>query len=186
MSKDIKKPLVDVKAAYKERKGKFEKSMDTWTPKELEEHKRRVESFYKTGTASVNLLGDFSNDPTNVYYWHTVDKNHENKLKRRRDLGWAVASRADIENAEISVSSKYGDIRGETAVIANHGDVKAILLKIPRDLYNFNREMKRNISNKQTGLDIKGDRVAIKEKLEAERIVRHRDEGMISIEDINK
>lgn len=170
---------------FQQRKDKFEKKLETWTQEEIEEHKRTVAKFYGTGTGMASLLGDFRHDKNNVYHWHVVTKDHENKIHRRFAVGWRLASMEDIEHAHITASSKYGEIHGLSGVIANHGaDSKAILLKIPRHIHELNERLKHEANERNSRKDSKGVTSNYKEYKGNYSDVHHRDDGVVSVDDL--
>lgn len=170
------------KDQFQKAKDKFQKKMSEWSPEELQEHLNAL-SFDALDREAL-YLGDFSWDPNNVYYWHTVERNSEIKLAKRFALGYRYATPEDASRAKISLPTKLSEVDGSSIVIADHGDVKAILLKIPKEVKEFNQKTKENLRAKERNRDYKGNEVQVKNVVEGHKDVRQRYEGSISIDDI--
>ena len=154
-------------------KDKFQKEMSQWTDEELQEHASNLERFYRAGsTMSSNTLGDFSHDPNYRYHWHTLDGN-DTKMHVRQALGWTFATQEDALAAGISPDRLAGD----SVVEMSHNSHRAVLLKIPRELDEFNRRAKEKISKNQKVLDSSGQAVSVTEVEEdKQNVVRNRRE----------
>jgi hypothetical protein len=166
MNKSKKQYLKD----FKEEQTKFERDVKTWTEEEIEEHTRNVARVYSE-SFNTNKLGDFSHDKDHVYYWHTLTKGADERLKARKALGYSLASYEDIKGSGLEGQT----IDGETCVTMNHGNANAILLKIPRKLKELNDQIKEKA--RSGAYDYQGKKVKQSVSLKGNSIEVFRDEG---------
>ncbi len=126
----------------KEYKDSVQEKRAELTEDELAVRRKAISRQLKINSNSSDLLGDVNADPNFVYKWHTITKDSDIKLKRRFDMGYALAPKEDIEKLNIGSSSTYGKVKGSSAVLANHGSHQAVLLRIPKEHAVLNQQIK--------------------------------------------
>src|SRR6266542_1011178 len=140
---------------YEEKLKKFEKTMDTWTPEEIQSHIEETTEYY-AGDNINGLLGDFTWDKQHQYHWHVIGGDSDLKLSKRMKMGWRYAPVDVIERAGISMTAKRTKMDGSTVVLANHKSSKALLLRIPKELFELNQTIKERVRNSKSLVDVKG------------------------------
>lgn len=169
------------KQDVKERAAEIEKKVSDWTEEDMIKHMSMAADVYrdrKTG----NRLGDFSFDPAHRYYWHVEDGNPD-KLRFRRKLGWGFATRADAEKAGL-IDDRVSDqtVDGHTCVEMSHKSDRAVLLKIPVELYNMNERVKERLKQNRPVLDSEGKEAGITKVHESDtKTVGKRVEQMLTM-----
>jgi hypothetical protein len=112
--------------------------------------------------------------------WHAVYEDHAHNLQRRRALGWVYADHEDAQRAGVEVTSAQTDLDGASYVLADHKNVKSILLKIPKEINRLNSEAIRAIRNKESLKDVYGNLTSEKvTQRNGSSITIERDEGTI-------
>jgi hypothetical protein len=150
----------DFKKQIAKTKEKVNEAVANWTEDQLQEHMAKVASIYQNHK-NANKLGDFEWDSENVYFWSTYDDNPA-KLPERQALGWGFATREDAKRAGLTdslVSETTAD--GETCVEMSHKSHRAVLLKIPRELYEMNKKVRERVKQNRPVFDSEGNSVDI-------------------------
>lgn len=148
-----KKQTLEYLKQFKQGKEQYQKDLSEWTDAELAEHYKELESYYGRSIRTDNLLGRFD-DPNNVYYWHTIEENNPVKLERRLAIGYSI-----VQNEEDVGLKRSQDASrmGNSSVIKDvKGGDRAVLLKIPKELYELNQRIKQQKSNNQALFDPEG------------------------------
>jgi hypothetical protein len=171
MSKSRKQYL----ETFEENKNKFAKDVESWTDEELLEYKKVINGYYNDDLVKKHKLGDFSHDKENIYYWHTLVKGADDKLRRRTAIGWSHATIEDLEGSGLEGQT----IDGSTAVTMSHGSTNAVLLKIPRKLYDLSQKFKEKARAKELLTDYKGNEVKQRTSINDSSIDVIRDEGSV-------
>jgi hypothetical protein len=140
-------------------KSKIRDKVKDWTPEQVKAHVDRVTKIYSTRRKG-ELLGNFDWDSENHYYWHTYTRDSQ-KLTDRLAMGYGFATKDDAVNSGLlndSVSS-VSTVDGETCVEMSHKSHRAVLLKIPKELYQLNEVTKYRARNNQASKSYDGQTV---------------------------
>ena len=169
-----------------QKKDIYRASMDTWTDEDFDAHYSTLDQVYSTSMHQINYLGDFSKDPNFHYHWHTISDDHEDKYMTRYKLGYRTATLEDLKKSGLERRTSDGSLYGETVVKCNvKGGQEAILLKIPKNLYDLNQRMKYKLRDKQNSVDVHGNSITRRIKKEANNVeVVLEDCGEIGIDSI--
>lgn len=164
----------------KKKKEELSKTVSEWSEDDIQAHIERVANVYRNKTVA-NKLGNFSWDSANRYFWNTYDGNLE-KLSNRLKMGWAFATREDAHRAGLTDEQlTEGSVEGETCVEMSHKNCKAVLLKIPNELYEMNEKVKERIKQNKPILDADGNDISLDTSEDSQRVVSRRKESMIQL-----
>ncbi len=170
----------EFKKLVKEKKEQLKEVVAKLSPSQLKAHYAKVEKLYKL-RKTPSLLGDFSFDKENVYYWNTYDDNPR-KLPERQALGWGFATREEARKAGLGNRLTDQTLDGETCVEMSHQSHRAVLLKIPKELYDINREIKERIKQNRPVLDADGNLFKSKTTEDLDRVVHRRTEQEVNLD----
>jgi hypothetical protein len=156
-------------------KDHYKKTLDNWTDAELAEHYKELDAYYGRSIRTENLLGRFE-DKSKVYYWHLIDDNNPVKLEKRLSIGYSIVqSEEEVGMKRSQDSSRLGS---SSVVKDMKGGNKAVLLQIPKELYDLNQEIKQRKSNQQALFDHNGNPLKVTVKSDTQRMVTHIDAGL--------
>ena len=126
---------------------------------ELKAHYNRVYEYFQDPLGTKNYLG-FTSDPNFMYRWVTTnDPNRRDRVERLSKLGW-IPVMNEVTN-EDTQAGKPGRM-GSGAVIKEHGNgSQQMLMKIPRELYELNQSIKKQIASQKALFDENGDPVPL-------------------------
>lgn len=156
-------PKQEYQKKVEETKKKLDKAISEWTEEDVQEHLIKAASIYHNQNYG-RRLGNFSWDTENRYHWHVYDDFNNFKLSRRLKLGWTFARLEDAKRAGLTDESLSATtIDGETCVEMSHKNQRAVLLKIPRQLWEINQRAKQIARENRPLVDADGNPVQIKE-----------------------
>jgi len=160
---------------FTQNKEKYEKDLTNWTDEELAEHYKELETYYGRSIRTDNLMGRF-NDKNHIYYWHNIDENNPALLEKRLAIGYSMVHADDAPGMKRSQdASRLGN---STVIQDVKNGVKAVLLRIPTNLYDLNQKVKQLQSNKKALFDHNGNPLKITTKSNDQAVVTHIDAGL--------
>lgn len=165
-----------------EKQAKLKTAAKDWSEEQLREHVEKISKIYAS-SKNAQKLGNFDWDTENVYYWSTYDGNAR-KLPVRRELGWGFATKEDAARAGLlDTTISRNEIDGESCVEMSHNSARAVLLKIPKEVYEVNQRIRERVKNNKPIFDADGNSLDVKTSDDGHNIVGKRQESTVQLDD---